>query len=563
MFKKLSLGVVIGLAVWSGALCADTSRNVNLRQAAEQFGSAGKVAVVVGVNNYDSHSGLRPLRFAVNDAQIMAQTLRQQGYTVLLLTDHKANRDYILDAIEQAGKAVNAQNSTLLFFFSGHGFAEGQQNYLASYGTVSTRLQGSALRLVEVEQAIKKTGVKRAVMLVDACRDNPFVGKSVAQPSFLRQHSEGIKALYATKPGELSYETPQLGRGVFTHFLVQGLRGQAVEADGAISFESLTQYVQEQTAQWTLQHLQKTQLPYAHAWSGSFGVFVLGQVGQRVPVPPPVPTPQPVVRPTPVPTPPVVRPTAAPAQARVIEPQMVNIPAGTFTMGCVEGRDDVVEGGCETDEKPARQVRVNAFQMGKTEVTVAQYMACVQAGGCNKPAWDSAKAPSYYAEMGSALRGANYPIEGVSWSDAQAYVRWLSQQTGKRYRLPSEAEWEYAARAGGNTAYSWGSNIGKNRANCYSNECGDTYEYTAPVASFAANSYGLHDMHGNVDEWVADCYANYGSVAMHRSAVDAANCSWHVLRGGSWIFFSDGLRSASRFAPMYDITFAGFRVAVG
>ncbi|MBK8451934.1 MAG: formylglycine-generating enzyme family protein [Thiofilum sp.] len=356
----------------------------------------------------------------------------------------------------------------------------------------------------------------------------------------------------------------QLGRGVFTHFLVQGLRGQAVEADGAISFESLTQYVQEETAQWTLQHLQKTQLPYAHAWSGSFGVFVLGQVGQRVAAP--VPAPPPVERPTPAPTPPpVVRPTAAPAQARVIEPQMVNIPAGTFTMGCVAGRDDVVEGDCETNEKPARQVRVNAFQMGKTEVTVAQYMACVQAGGCNKPEWDSPNAPSGYATMGSALRGANYPIVGVSWNDAQAYVRWLSQQTGKRYRLPSEAEWEYAARAGGNTAYSWGSSIGKNRANCYGDQCGDSYQYTAPVVSYAANSYGLHNMHGNVWEWVADCYANYASAPSDSTVVASTNCSLRVLRGGSWFDIPQDLRSAyrSRFGPTNRYNSVGFRVAAG
>ncbi|MBK8451937.1 MAG: caspase family protein [Thiofilum sp.] len=211
MFKKLSLGVVIGLVVWSGGLCADTSRNVNLRQAAEQFVSAGKVAVVVGVEAYSLRSGLRPLDYAADDAQEMAKTLRQLGYNVQLLTNQQATRADVLDAIEQAGKAVSISDGTLLFFFSGHGFAEGQNNYLASYGTVSTHLQGSALRLDEVEQAIRQTHVKRAVMFVDACRNNPFVGKSVAQPSFLRQHSEGIKALYATKPGELSYETPQLG----------------------------------------------------------------------------------------------------------------------------------------------------------------------------------------------------------------------------------------------------------------------------------------------------------------------------------------------------------------
>lgn len=557
MLSKLGLGVVIGaaLVLWSGGLWAETSRNVNLRQAAEQFVNAGKVAVVVGVNNYDNHSGLRPLRFAVNDAQIMAQTLRQQGYTVLLLTDHKANREYILDAIEQAGKAVHAQNGTLLFFFSGHGFAEGQNNYLASYGTVSNRLQGSALRLAEVEQAIRQTQVKRAVMLVDACRDNPFVGKSVASPSFLRQNSEGIKALYATKPGELSYETPQLGRGVFTHFLVQGLRGQAVEVDGAISFESLTQYVQEQTAQWTLQHLQKTQLPYAHAWSGSFGVFVLGQVGQR-PLLPPVPTPQPVVRPTPTPPPqPVPRTNPAPvsAQARVIEPQMVNIPAGTFTMGCVAGRDDV-EGGCLEDEKPPRTVQVGAFQLSKYEVTFDEYDACTATGACPRA-----------ADQGWG-RGRR-PVINVNWNDAQAYVRWLSQQTGKNYRLPSEAEWEYAARGGRNdTAYSWGNTIGLNQANC--DGCGSQWDnkQTAPVGQFNRNAFGLHDMHGNVWEWVQDCWSDsYQAAPSDGRAREGGSCTDRVLRGGSWYDGPRIVRSAHRssFTPDYRNGNVGFRPVQG
>ncbi|UOG91463.1 MAG: formylglycine-generating enzyme family protein [Candidatus Thiothrix sulfatifontis] len=150
------------------------------------------------------------------------------------------------------------------------------------------------------------------------------------------------------------------------------------------------------------------------------------------------------------------------------------MPAGKFTMGCDPKRDDV-EGGCSDDEKPAHEVNVPTFWLSETEVTVGQYMACVKAGACPEPAWQE-KGGEYntttgtndlYKKMGAALTGDNYPIVGVSWQNAQAYVQWLSKQTSKKYRLPTEAEWEYAARAGTDMAYSWGNSIGKNNANCY------------------------------------------------------------------------------------------------
>ncbi len=138
----------------------------------------------------------------------------------------------------------------------------------------------------------------------------------------------------------------------------------------------------------------------------------------------------------------------------------------------------------------------------------------------------------------------------VSWHDGQAYVEWLSEQTGKKYRLPSEAEWEYAARAGTETAYWWGSEIGRNRANCY--RCGSAYDLkkTAPAGSFPANGWGLHDMAGNVSEWVEDCWhENYARAPSDGSAwleQGDGDCGWHVSRGGSWIDIPMNLRSAVR-----------------
>lgn len=135
----------------------------------------------------------------------------------------------------------------------------------------------------------------------------------------------------------------------------------------------------------------------------------------------------------------------------------------------------------------------------------------------------------------------------VSWRDAVAYARWLSSQTGKRYRLPTEAEWEYAARAGTTTAYSWGESPGFNLTNC--EVCGSQWddEQTAPVGSFKANGWGLYDMHGNAQEWVLDCWNdNYEGAPTDGSAWTLGDCSDRVVRGGAFNFPPNFSRSAFR-----------------
>ena len=161
-------------------------------------------------------------------------------------------------------------------------------------------------------------------------------------------------------------------------------------------------------------------------------------------------------------------------------PEMVVVPAGSFRMGCVVSGQD-----CRDDELPVHEVRVASFALGRYEVLFEEYDRFVAATGRESPRdrdWG---------------RGGR-PVMNVSWEDATAYAAWLSAETGQRYRLPSEAEWEYAARAGTTTAYSWGPDLGQNRANC--DECGSRWDdaLTAPAGSFAANAWGLHDMHGNV-----------------------------------------------------------------
>ena len=212
-------------------------------------------------------------------------------------------------------------------------------------------------------------------------------------------------------------------------------------------------------------------------------------------------------------------------------PKMIVVPSGRFTMGASSS-----EGG-DSDERPMRRVRIDyQFAVGVYEVTFAEWYACVDAGGCGNYIPD---------DMGWGL--GNRPVINVSWEDAQSYVRWLSARTGKTYRLLSESEWEYVARAGTGTAYSWGDSIGVNRANC--DGCGSQWDNkkTAPVGSFEANGWSVHDMHGNVQEWVQDCWHdNYEDAPSDGSAWTSETCDKHVSRGGSWVSYPRSLRSASR-----------------
>ena len=216
-------------------------------------------------------------------------------------------------------------------------------------------------------------------------------------------------------------------------------------------------------------------------------------------------------------------------------PDMVVIPAGRFFMGSPES-----ELGRYLDEGPQRWVDVPRFAIGKFEVTQGQWLAVM---GNN---------PSHNEDCGS-----NCPVENVSWNDVEVFVRRLNQRTGQNYRLPSEAEWEYAARAGTATAYSWGDRFDATRANISSR--------TVRVGSYPANAFGLHDMHGNVWEWVQDASHDSYAGAPSDGAVWMIGGDWRqrMLRGGSWRGAPRDLRSANRNWDSLYIRniYTGFRIA--
>lgn len=206
-------------------------------------------------------------------------------------------------------------------------------------------------------------------------------------------------------------------------------------------------------------------------------------------------------------------------------PEMTVLAGGLFVMGSPDN-----EPGRGRDEGPQREVSVAPFAMGKYEVTFAQWDACLAGGGCN----------GYSPPDGGWGRG-DRPVTGISWQDAQAYLDWLNAQAGGlRYRLPSEAEWEYAARSGQNEAYAFGPRVTATQATFRARQ-------TTPVGAHEGNAFNLYDMHGNAGEWVEDCYvASYDLAPIDGVAVQAEDCRRRVFRGGSYNDQAPVLRAAAR-----------------
>jgi len=236
-------------------------------------------------------------------------------------------------------------------------------------------------------------------------------------------------------------------------------------------------------------------------------------------------------------------------------PEMVVLPTGAFTMGAPESED-----GTSPDERPQHRVTIaHPVAVGRFAITFDEWDACVAARGCKN-----------YRPPDRGWGRGRRPVINVWWEDAQAYLRWLSDRTGRVYRLLSEAQREYATRAGTTSPFWWGAAISSRQAN-YDGEFpfggGDKGEYrrmTMPVDAFESNPWGLYQMHGNVYEWVEDCWnPSYVGAPNDGSAWTTGDCNRRVMRGGSWNFAPWHLRSASRGAVATAIGFriVGFRVA--
>lgn len=260
----------------------------------------------------------------------------------------------------------------------------------------------------------------------------------------------------------------------------------------------------------------------------------LAQKKPKTPPAPPV-TPQPAAEPA--------QPGIRDKKGNAIEPEMILLQAGTFMMG---------SDGTESNEKPVHEVTLNAFYIGKYEITNRQYKAFIELTGL--------KPPTTWGEGNFSEQDADHPVTGITWEDAYAYCDWLSDFSKKKYRLPTEAEWEYAARGGlTGMIYPWGNDINKLRANYGKNYS----EGTTSAGKTKPNDFGICDMAGNAAEWTADWYSDeYYGQSPKENPKGPASGSKKVVRGGAWNDDPEDIRVSVRKdeSPTSTSEYIGFRV---
>ncbi len=536
--------------------------------AAAEIRDPHGVAVIVGNRDY-AERGLSDVEYAVRDARAFERyVLDVLGYppqNVLVLEN--ATRLRMFEAFGRPSDPPGGPSdlwalldpegrSDVAVFYSGHG-APGRddgEGYLLPVDVPARSAQDEGYpiaALYDTLAALRSApgrSARSARVYLDACfsgmsqRGSVFVGVSPAFPvaALPENVADGVAVLSAGGPREFASWDEDAGHGMFTRHLLDALYGAGdVDGDDRVTAREAKSWLDEHMtrAVWLRHRAVQT----AHLLLGSASDAVLSSA-------PPGGFPARPVGDTPPPPPDAAAVEEAlgllrgaardPAVGDVFRdcphcPEMVVVPAGSFTMGSPSS-----EAGRDGDEGPQRRVDIpSPFAVGMYEVTFAEWDACVSGEGCD----------GHHPDDEGWGRGGR-PVIHVSWDDAQAYASWLSRETGEDYRLLSEAEWEYVARAGTATRYWWGNGIGSNRANCAS--CGAGYANTVPVGSFSANAFGLHDVHGNVYEWVEDCW--------HDSYVGAprdgtawfggrgGDCSYRVLRGGSWSNNPRYLRSANR-----------------
>ncbi|MFZ0256368.1 MAG: SUMF1/EgtB/PvdO family nonheme iron enzyme [Gammaproteobacteria bacterium] len=480
-----------------------------------------RVALVIGNGAYKAD----PLSNPANDARLMHKTLQTLEFEIILETDVGEKRMRRL--IENFGERLKQPGAVGLFYYSGHGMQVNGRNYMIPVDAEIRRevdVRSDGVSANEVLWWMEESGSTRNFVILDACRDNPFEKqfKSGSKGLAKMDAPSGTLIAYAASPGAVADQGPIGGYSPFTEVLAEELVASRLPALSV--FDTVTRKV--------ITHTRGSQRPYVEV-SGVGEFYFSRTVSTPLPQPPRTLQPGRVFRDR----------LADSTEA----PEMVVIPAGAFRMGSPEH-----ENGRTNDEGPQHRVTIDRpFAMGKYEVTFDDYDRFARATGRERPddrGWG---------------RG-HRPVINVSWEDATAYTEWLSQETGKRYRLPTEAEWEYAARAGSETRYWWGNEIGQNRANCAG--CGSEWDgkQTAPVGSFGANPFGLHDTAGNVWEWVQDCWhENYTGAPSDGSAWETGDCRYRVLRGGSWNREPGFVRSATRFwaRPVNRSYNLGFRLA--
>lgn len=541
-----------------------------------------RVALVLGNSAYRFASKLPN---AVADAKAVTAALTGLGFDVEAGTDFtKAQLVALLANFSRKAKGADLA----VVYFAGHAVQVDNENYIIP---IDARLRAKSDLGRETISSASLIGpalaARSRILVLDACRNDPFSegflapgGANEARAGLARPAitAPGTLIAFATNPGEVAYDSAPANdqNSPFTAAFVTALRQRGQEVNQL--FTRVRQEVVEATFQkqtpWAtsslLEEIYLAGLPDARAsesevelamWKSierssvrsDFDLFL-----KRFP-----------------------KSTFASLASSRLEdlrtrsagdlkvfsdckgcPEMVLLPAGSFVMGGHDG-----DGERTPREVPPHRVQVKAFAIGRFAVTFEEWDACVAASGCSARPSD--------AGWGRARR----PVGDITYEDALGYTAWLSKKTGRRYRLPSEAEWEYAARGGGESPRFWGNDADRAcrfanvfdaaaqaglRAPRKAHGCSDGFRNTAPVGSFEANGFGLFDMIGNVWQWTADCWQeNYAAAKGDAAPFEKPGCALRALRGGSFMSEPPVARVSTRWPndiEEKDITI-GFRLA--
>lgn len=563
MIKKgMVLLVIFVMVVLSFA--QEGTKRVRIK---ETKGNDGKRwAICIGINDYENKS-IVDLKKARNDAKELGKVLEECGQFdhVYVMTDDSDPRgenypklmsirsklDYLKGFIDPEDLVV--------FSFSGHGIANSEgKGFLVMADSYVGDLFGSSLKVEEIVDWLKEMNVKKSLLLLDACREKIQKGKNIQLNGLKAERfrqAEVAAAFFSTKSGWFSYEEEKEGTfGIFTKYVIEGLKGHADssgaegDGDGIVTFSELGAYVEEAVSKWALREGRR-QRPYTKIYGEKFGDLALSVYEDK------------------------------PADVIAVESKagrkayknnkdyweidhgdgiiMVYIPAGEFIMGSNDGQDD---------EKPAHNVYLDGYWMGKYEVTFDQYDKYCKENNQNRPA---------DKEWGRGKR----PVIHVSWDDANAYCDWLFKKTGLKFKLPTEAQWEKAARGTDGREYPWGNSPPsgdkfnfadknlweKEKWSWADKNIDDGYAYAAPVGSYpqGASPYGLLDMAGNVWECCSDWYDyGYYKNAPKNNPTGPEGGTNRVIRGGSWSSVAADFRCADRynFDPSERNSNLGFRL---
>ncbi len=516
--KVLVIAAVLSISVVSiGWAAANKNLAVSATATAGQ-----RIALVIGNRTYERGALNNP----TNDARDMKAVLEQLGFSVV----YRENADLTMmdNAVREFIRQLSP-SSVGLVYYSGHGVQADGSNYLLPINNANinskSELKARAYDAGIILGEMQEVGNRVNIVILDACRDNPFKGfKGGGDGLGTMSGPKGSLIAFATAPNTVASDNPNGRNGLYTKYLKQYIATPGLTAEEM--FKKVRQAVVAEN---------DSQVPWEN--SSIIGDFCFAGCESSTETARQTATE--VERP-PVELPPRVTTIPSnPEEYRDAKTGMVfkAIPAGCFQMGSPKGEGD-------SDEHPQHRVCLKSFQMGQHEVTQGQWKAVM---GSN---------PSSFKECGD-----NCPVEQVSWDDIQLFLKKLNQQTGKRYRLPSEAEWEYAARGGTTTARYWGDS--PDSACLYANvadknsrdglswnkkhNCDDGVNRgTAAVGSYRPNDYGLYDMLGNVWEWTCSEYEeNYsGGEKICKNRTDLSGR--RVVRGGAWNGRPDYLRSATR-----------------